>query len=190
MKVICINGSPHPHGNTFRALEIASQPLLERDIQVEHTHIGTEVFSCRGCYQCMKRRNGTCAIENDQVNQIYAAVSDADGLFFGSPVYYGGLAGGMKCFLDRLFYIDNSNGHRLAGKAAAPVVVARRAGGLSAVNGLINYFTLSGMLTIGSLGSWPVAYGRLPGEITGDEEGIKLLTSLGKNMATHLMRDA
>ncbi len=38
------------------------------------------------------------------------------------------------------------------------------------------------MLVVGS-SYWNVAIGRLPGEVEGDEEGMRTMTRLGENMA-------
>lgn len=183
MKVLTINGSPNENGNTAQALELAAGPLCAQGIEVEALHIGNTVHPCRACYACMRKRDGKCVIVEDRVNEIYQKLLSSAGALFGTPVYYGGIAGGMKSFLDRLFYIDSSHqGARLAHRVAAPVVVTRRGGGLPTIDGLMHYFTVSGMVVPGSV-SWPVAFGMLPGEIAQDQEGRQGLETLGQNVA-------
>ena len=50
MKVLLLNGSPHPNGCTFRALSEVEKTLQQEGIETEIFHIGTEAI--RGCMGC------------------------------------------------------------------------------------------------------------------------------------------
>lgn len=39
----------------------------------------------------------------DDVNEWIDKMVETDGIILASPVYYGGISGTMKCFLDRAF---------------------------------------------------------------------------------------
>ncbi|MHA1111138.1 MAG: flavodoxin family protein, partial [Promethearchaeota archaeon] len=64
----------------------------------------------------------------------------------------------------------------------AAVAVARRAGA-NFVYAAINYFYGINEMTICTSTYWNVIIARKPGEIKKDEEGIKTMKNLGKNMA-------
>lgn len=50
MKVMLINGSPHPQGNTFLALEEMRKIFAAEDIETEMVHVGNKAL--RGCIAC------------------------------------------------------------------------------------------------------------------------------------------
>jgi len=54
--------------------------------------------ACKGCEQC--NRTGVCVIKDD-MNELYDKVSDADIIIFASPVYFYGVPGHSKIFIDR-----------------------------------------------------------------------------------------
>ena len=137
MKVIAINGSPRRKGNTWFALQTAGDALISEKIDFEIIHIGHQsIHGCMGCQKCRERKNDQCSIQNDVLNDYLPAIKSADGLILGSPVYYSGIAGTMKCFLDRLFYVSSSNGNWMRHKVGASVVACRRSGGSAAWNSL------------------------------------------------------
>ena len=85
---------------------------------------------------------------------------EADGLVFGSPVFYAGISGQLKCFMDRLFY---SQGARLAGKPAAAVVSARRGGCATTFDDINRFFTINCMPVVSSQ-YWNQVHGNTPDE--------------------------
>ena len=120
MKVIAINGSPRQKGNTWYALKTAGETLANEGIDFEIVHVGHQsIHGCMACFKCREIKDGTCSIRNDNFNGYLSAIKEADGLILGSPVYYSGIAGTMKCFLDRLFYVSSSNGNWMRHKVGA-----------------------------------------------------------------------
>ena len=183
MKVLAINGSPHAEGNTYHALRLVADELEKEGIEVEFLQIGNKaVRGCLGCGQCAKRRDGTCALGADGMDEWVAKVREADGLLLGSPVHFAGMSGAMKCFMDRLTYICGNNGGLLRHKVGACVTAVRRAGGIQAVDDMMHYLTYSEML-IPTSNYWNVIYGRKPGEVLQDTEGVQIMRILGRNMA-------
>jgi multimeric flavodoxin WrbA len=183
MKVIAINGSPKKNGNTFHALSIIGDELKESGIDFEILHIGHKmIHGCTACGKCILNKDEKCSIKTDDLNKWFQQVKKADGILIGSPVYYSGVAGTMKCFLDRLFYINGSNGNLFRHKVGAAMVAVRRTGGSSTLDSLNHYFTITEMI-IATSNYWNVIHGRSPGEVTQDEEGVQAMQVLGKNMA-------
>lgn len=183
MKVVAINGSPKSNGNTYEAIKAVAKELEKENIEVEIIHVGNkEVRGCLACGGCGRNKNERCVIENDDVNEWIQKMKDADGIILGSPVYYSAIAGTMKAFLDRAFYVASSNGGMFRHKVGASVVAVRRSGGLPVFDQLNNYINYSEMVMPTS-NYWNVVYGTAPGEAARDEEGMQIMSVLGKNMA-------
>lgn len=183
MKVICINGSPRPEGNTAVALREMAVELREQGIEVETIHVGNKpIRGCLACGTCIRKKNERCVINDDPVNEIIQKMKAADGVVLGSPVYYAGIAGIMKCFCDRAFYVSGANGGLFADKVGAAVVAARRSGGSAAWAGLNYYLTISKMQIAGS-SYWNIVHGALAGEAEADAEGLQTVRNTAKQMA-------
>jgi multimeric flavodoxin WrbA len=183
MKVIAFNGSPNKEGNTYNAIKIAASELEKEGIEVEIVHVGNKIVrGCIACGQCVKNQNERCAIQSDQVNEWVQKMKEADGIILGSPVHYSGIAGTMKAFLDRAFYITSVNGGMLRHKVGAAVVAVRRSGGVATFDQLNHYINYSEMLMPTS-SYWNVIHGTSAGEALEDEEGVQIMRVLGKNMA-------
>ncbi|MDR0815764.1 MAG: flavodoxin family protein [Bacteroidales bacterium] len=183
MKVIAINGSPRPKGNTWVALHTAGEILSKEGIDFEIVQIGNKnIHGCIACGLCAKNKDGKCGIIHDDLNRFLPDIQAADGIILGSPVYYSGIAGTMKCFLDRLFYVSGANGNWMRHKIGAAVVAVRRSGGSMTLDSLNHYLTISEMI-VPSSNYWNIIHGRLEGEALQDAEGIQIMQVLGSNMA-------
>ena len=182
MKVIAINGSPNAGGNTYNSLKLVGDELQKEGIEFEIIHIGNKLIrGCLACGSCSKTMNERCIIA-DEVNDALQKLKEADGILLGSPVHYAGVAGTMKSFLDRLFYVAGVNGNLFRHKVGATVVAVRRSGGVSTFDSLNHYINYAEMIMPGS-NYWNVAHGRAPGEMLQDGEGTQIMRVLGKNMA-------
>jgi multimeric flavodoxin WrbA len=183
MKVVAFNGSPNKNGNTYAAIKMVAKELEKENIEVVIIHVGSNAISgCIACNQCIKNQNERCAITNDPVNEWIQEMKNADGIILGSPVHYSAIAGTMKSFLDRAFFVTSVNGGMLRHKVGASVVAVRRSGGLPAFSQLNNFINYSEMLMPTS-NYWNIVYGTAPGEAEQDAEGKQIMRVLGKNMA-------
>ena len=78
MHVILVNGSPHPHGCTFTALETVAAALDEGGVTTEIFQVGTKPLSgCIACRKCAKL--GRCVFD-DRVNEFVDLAEKADGV--------------------------------------------------------------------------------------------------------------
>jgi len=183
MKVVAINGSPHKNGNTYNALRVVGAKLEENGIDFEIIQVGNKaVRGCLACGKCGKTKDEKCGITTDPLNEWIQTMKLADGIIFASPVYYSGISGTMKCFLDRLFTVAGNNGGMLRNKVGAAVVALRRSGGSATLDSLNHYFTFAEM-TIATSNYWNIIHGATQGEVLQDEEGVQIMELLGKNMA-------
>lgn len=186
IKIVAFNGSPNSEGNTYHALKIMQTELENAEIEVEIIQVGNkEIRGCLACNECIKSQDERCVID-DQVNGWIQKMKNADGIILGSPVHYAAIAGTMKSFLDRAFYVASVNGMIFRHKVGAPVVAVRRSGGLPTFNQLSNYLNYSEMM-IPSSNYWNVIHGTKPGDALKDKEGKQIMRVLAKNMA-YLMK--
>ncbi|MDE6281294.1 MAG: flavodoxin family protein [Oscillospiraceae bacterium] len=181
MKVLMLNGSPRPQGNTSTALREMEQTFQAEGVETELIQVGNrDIRGCVACGGCAKL--GKCVFD-DIVNELAPKFEASDGLVVGSPVYYASANATLVALLTRLFY---STPFDKTMKVGASVVVARR-GGLSATFDELNkFFTISGM-PLASSQYWNSVHGRLPGEAAQDAEGLQTMRALARNM-TFLMK--
>ena len=177
MKVLMLNGSPKARGNTGLALEEIGKQLEREGVAYEIFQLGgAPVRDCIGCGRCTE---AGCVFDDDGVNAFIAKAKEADGFVFGTPVYYAHPSGRILSFLDRVFF---SSGESFAHKPGAAVAIARRAGTTASFDVLNKYFGISGMPVAGST-YWNIAHGRRPGEVALDEEGLRTMRNLARNLA-------
>jgi multimeric flavodoxin WrbA len=183
MKVIAFNGSPRQNGNTNKALEIVLETLQKEGIETELVQMGSEdMHGCKGCGSCGKNKDERCIFDLDKVNDWIQMIKQADGVVIGSPTYFGGLSSQTKAFIDRVGYVSRANAGMLRRKVGAAVSVNRRAGSLNTFDEINHLFLISEMIVPGA-SYWNVVQALKPGDILLDEEGVKTMQSLGRNMA-------
>lgn len=126
MKILMINGSPRRAGNTSLALQ-ALQEKLKADHEVELLQsYSMTVTPCFACYQC--KTNGGYCVQKDDTNAMLQKISEADCVVFGTPVFWLGIAGQLKLFIDK--FIARQDVFRSQSKKIVSLVVG--GGGLKA----------------------------------------------------------
>lgn len=180
MKVVLINGSPRLKGNSSLVIDIFTKILNQENIDVEVLEIGSRsirgCIACDGCKKALK-----CVLVDEEFHAMAQKVYEADGIFIVAPVYYCGMPGQLKTFLDRLFY-QNRSGQGLRNKVACVASVQRRSGGVSTLDNLYHFILAAGMIIPPSEGE-NIVFGMDKGEARLDLEGIDIIERLAKNMA-------
>ncbi len=183
MKVIAINGSARKDGNTAILLNTVLDEVKAAGIETELYQLaGKPVQGCIACFKCFENKNKRCAVDKDVINECIAKMIDADGILLGSPTYFADVPAAMKALIERAGMVSRANGDMFQRKVGAGVVAVRRAGAYHVFSSL-NAFFLIGQMIIPGSSYWNLAHGRQPGEVKNDEEGMKTMTQLGKNMA-------
>ena len=183
MKVLMLNGSPHPRGCTYTAMSEIGRTLEAEGIEYEIANVGTAPLrDCISCGQCghKGRTSGRCVFADDGVNEFIDRATEADGFVFGGPVYYAHATGRLLSFMDRLFYAAPRE--VFAYKPAAAVASCRRAGTTPALDDVQKYFGIAQMITVGS-SYWNEVHGNTPEQVMMDGEGVQTMHNLGHNMA-------
>lgn len=105
MKILVLNGSPRPKGNTKQMIEAFQQGAAASGHQVDIVDVCQKrIAGCLACEYCHTKGKGTC-IQKDDMLEVYKLLHEADMLVIGSPIYYHGLSGQLKCVLDRFYSV-------------------------------------------------------------------------------------
>lgn len=111
MKIYAINGGPRKKFNTVKLLQAAldgaaAAPCSEA-VETEMIHLyDLNYKGCVSCFSCKRlggKSYGHCAVKDD-LAPVLEKLSQADGLIFGSPIYFGNVTGMMRSFLERLLF--------------------------------------------------------------------------------------
>lgn len=183
MKVLAINSSARKDGNTAYLIGTVFEELNKEGIKTEMIQLaGSIIEPCKACWACGGKKN--CVHKRDLFREIYEKMIQADGIILGSPVYTANISANMQAFLERASVVAdmNRNENLLRHKAGAAITSARRGGALNTLDAMNHFFMLQDMFIVGS-SYWPMAYGRMPGEVREDKEGIETMRNLGRNMA-------
>jgi multimeric flavodoxin WrbA len=180
LKVVAIVGSPRKNGNTELLASHALKAISEEGIETELiTLSGKEIKPCTACNACAD--SGECIIQDDFL-PVLDKMLEADGIILASPVYFGSCTALLKALMERSGWVARIKGRPFNRKVGGPLVVARRAGHNFTVAEINFWFHILGMTIPGST-YWNIAFGRNPGEVSNDEEGMKTAWNFGKNMA-------
>jgi multimeric flavodoxin WrbA len=183
MKIVAFNGSARKDGNTAIMLKRALKMLEAEGFETELVQLaGENIRGCTACRTCIETKNQRCVIETDRINEYIQKMAQADGILLGSPTYFGMMSSEMKALIDRVGFVARANPEILKRKVGAAVVAVRRAGGMTTFDAMNHFFLISQMIVPGS-SYWNVGIGHKKGEVETDEEGMKTMDDLGKNMA-------
>ena len=179
MKVVGICGSPRK-GNTEWMLRKLLEGADEAGVETELILLREkDIKGCDGCLSCEaggQERKGICRIQDD-MQQIYPKLIEADGLAFGTPVYFEMLSGLLKNFMDRTCPIWP----RLELKPIVGIAVAEEGIG-KAVDNVRTYASVCGMRWVGHV----TALAKTPRQVSKDKDVERRLKRLWKKLNTVL----
>jgi multimeric flavodoxin WrbA len=179
MKVIGICGSPRK-GNTEWMLRKLLEATAGGGVQTELILLrDLTIKGCDGCLSCEmggKERKGYCRI-NDDMQQIYPKLLEADGWALGTPVYFELLSGLLKNFMDRTCPIWT----KLEGRPIVGIAVAEEGIG-KAIENLKTYSSICGMRWVGQV----TALAKTPRQVSKDVDVEKSLEKLAKKLVSAL----
>ncbi len=183
MKVVAFNGSARKDGNTALLLKRVLKVLEAEGIETELVQLaGEQIRGCNACRTCYEAKNKQCAIEGDKVNGYIAKMLEADGVLLGSPTYFSMMTPELKALIDRAGYVARANNDMFKHKVGAAVVAVRRAGAIPTFDAINHLFLISQMIVPGS-SYWNIGIGLKKGDVESDEEGMKTMDDLAKNIA-------
>ena len=100
-KIVILNGSPHEHGSTAALVGEVLKGIETQKIKVSSYYLnGMNIRGCQGCKAC--RNTGRCVLQDD-MQQLYPEIADADGIIMATPVYMWQMTAQLKQVVDRLY---------------------------------------------------------------------------------------
>jgi multimeric flavodoxin WrbA len=107
MEVIAFNGSPRKTWNTATLLQKALEGAASKGATTKLIHLyDLDYKGCQSCFGCKTKGGpsyGKCAVK-DHLTPILKNIESVDAVILGSPVYFWGVSGEMKSFMERLMY--------------------------------------------------------------------------------------
>ncbi len=107
-KIFIINGSPRKNFNTAKMADSFKKGAESLGVEVETINLYDLNFTgCKSCFACKLKDGknyGRCAYP-DELTPILDKISkEADGIVFASPIYFLGVTGEMKSFIERFLF--------------------------------------------------------------------------------------
>lgn len=188
MKVIALNGSPRPIGNTSNILNEV-QDMFEREgVEMEIIPLYDYQFvNCNVCMTCEIRGDGRCMDEDDGLNEILERLRAADGLLLAAPTYMNACPSVMQTFLERAALVLGKGDQGLAGKVGGAIAVCGHDGASLVYNQMVDFMLLNRMLVSGSY-PLPIIRALNSPAYEDDVQGMKGVRSLVEGMVSALMR--
>ncbi|QQO08788.1 flavodoxin family protein [Breznakiella homolactica] len=107
-KIIVLNGSPRPKGNTAALIEAFTKGAEEAGHTVTAFFLDKmNIGGCKGCYGGGKDPESPC-VQKDGMDTIYPVLREADIVVLASPLYYWTISGQLKTAIDRIFAVAES----------------------------------------------------------------------------------
>ena len=188
--IIGICGSPRKQATEYvleQALAILQEKGLETKLWSVH---GKWVDYCAHCDYCLK--NKACVVQDD-VQELYALLTGAQGIIFASPVYNCGVSAQTKAVMDRMRAVVATDKNFFKGKIGMGIVTGgdRNGGQEFALMQIHNFFIINGMIPVGggffgaNLGATFWSKDTLEG-VKLDEEGFRSLKKTTKRFAEYV----
>ena len=175
MKILGICCSPRKKGNTEILLNEALAGAKKEGAEVDLFNVtGKNIRPCISCDAC--REKGYCA-QKDDMQPLYDKMLTADGIIFGTPIYFYNMTAQCKTVMDRSVALSHP-ARNLNNKVGAIVVVGGSFGNISAVKDLGFYFVSRKMLYAGYIS----AYATAEGDVKQLEKCMTATRNLGKGM--------
>lgn len=188
--ILAISGSPRAQTTEY-VLKQAAEILNAFGHKIIQYNVrGREIGFCTHCNYCL---GGTGCIIQDDLQELYPSLLQADAIILASPVYNGGITAQLKTVLDRTRAIFPSNKNALRGKPGVAIAIGGdRAGGQElALQQIHTYYIINGMIPLSggvfgaNLGASLWSKDDVEG-IMADEEGLRSLKKTLKRLSEYL----
>ena len=175
MKILGIVCSPRKGGNTEILVKEALDAIKEMGMETELILLADKnIAPCDGCNRCMN--DGVCKIKDDMQN-VYQQLELADGIIFGTPVYFNNVSAQAKMVIDRTYAFLGTR--KLRGKVAATLIAVRRVGAGQVMSLMYSFFNVHRMVIAGG----GVGYGVEKGDVKNGVGSSPVLSALDEARA-------
>ncbi len=123
-QVLGVAGSPRRIGNSTAVLNEVLEIARDKGLNTEEVTLNDLYFKgCQACLGCAEE--GEC-VQPDELQGVYAKLSKAKAWVFSAPIFFDGVSGQMKIFLDRLYSLANTR-RKLPGTHRAALILTYEA---------------------------------------------------------------
>lgn len=103
MKILILNGSPRPKGNTAAMIQAYRTGAESAGHSVTVFDVcRMNIRGCLACEYCHTKAFRTC-VQQDDMQTIYPILDGADMIVLASPIYYHGFSGQLQCAINRIY---------------------------------------------------------------------------------------
>ena len=114
MKILVLNGSPRPKGNTTALSAAFAEGATGAGHEVEVANVGRMKFGgCLGCEYCHKAGNGVC-VQKDEMAELLPKLKEAEMVVLASPIYYWSFSGQLQAAISRFYAIGKPTAKKYA----------------------------------------------------------------------------
>lgn len=109
MKILMLNGGARKKGNTATAAGWVKEELVSMGYEVDSVDLfNKDIKGCLACAKCKQNPDTLGCVQKDEGIEILEKMVGAELVIFTSPLYFWGLAGPLKTFIDRTYslYVD------------------------------------------------------------------------------------
>ncbi len=109
MKILVLNGSPRPHGNTAAMVTAFAKGAQENGHQVDVVNVcQKKIAGCLACEYCHKKDSGheRQCVQQDDMQEVYPLLDEVEMIVLASPVYYHSFSGQLQCAINRIYALD------------------------------------------------------------------------------------
>jgi multimeric flavodoxin WrbA len=181
MRILGISCSPRKSGNTEILLEESLSGAQQEGAETELFSVsGKDLKPCDGCWACT--RTGKCHIDDD-MQSLHDKMVAADGIIFGTPVYFYSMTGQAKILIDRFLALSTPD-RNLRNKVGGVIVVAGSLGLISTIKDI--YFTMIVKRMVPA--NLVAAYATNKGEVREMKRCMQAAHNLGREMVQIAMK--
>jgi len=175
MKILGLSCSPNIHGNTVTLMEQALKGANAEGADTElWSIVGKTIQPCQACRSCFGK--GVCKIKDD-MQELGDKMLAADGIIFGTPVYFWDVTAQAKAVIDRTFAF-NTPERNLANKVGGIIVTAGSLGMIDVLKEI--YFYMANRRIIPA--NYIAAYPSMQDGLKGMEKCMQASYDLGRQM--------
>ena len=146
-KIIVVDTTYRANGNCACIADKLAAEIPDAQVEVFRLK-EKNVNPCLGCDVCKKKEAPAC-VQKDDMGALVERIDQCDGLVIAAPIYFGGICGQAKTFIDRLycFYNPARPGASAATKRGKKAAIVCACGG-----GPVDVYTAHAQGLAGSLG--------------------------------------
>ena len=185
MKIIALQGSPRPKGNTQALLEIALEAAAGAGAQVEVVQLSelTDLTGCRECFGCQSNPDEPGCLVEDDMQPLLARILAANVLVLATPVFCWSASWLLKMAVDRMYCMfkfgDGDYRSLLEGRRLAVVITEGNSGSDLITESFRRMAELARCQWLGSLVATGVG---APDDIRGNAETVERARAFGRRL--------